>query len=90
MKNTMQKIAVGLVAVLSLILALVGCNDEKAEQQKFQPDSYYENKGVQELEFLCENNDLKMCHKAGALSIDEGRVYSFFAKIVRFHFINTM
>ncbi|CAM3347597.1 hypothetical protein HELA111659_05490 [Helicobacter labetoulli] len=34
MKNTMQKIAVGLVAVLSLILALVGCNDYKNLQQQ--------------------------------------------------------
>ena len=40
MKKTMQKMAVGLV----VILALSGYANEK---QKFQPDSYYENKSVQ-------------------------------------------
>lgn len=67
MKNAIQNIAVGVVAILSLTLALNGCNDDKkTEQQKFQPDSYYENKSVQELESLCESNDFKACHKAGA------------------------
>ncbi|BDB64258.1 hypothetical protein T36_0706 [Helicobacter cinaedi] len=58
MKNTIRKMAVGLVVVL----ALSGYANEK---QKFQPGSYYENKSVQELESLCENNDFKACHRAG-------------------------
>ena len=81
MKSTIQKMAVGVTAILSLILALNGCNDDKkTEQQKFQADSYYENKSVQELESLCENNDLKACHKAGVKHIDRTQSVKLFEK----------
>ena len=88
MKKTMQKMAVGLVAVLSLILALSGCGDDKQvekeakekKSEKFQPDSYYENKSVQELESLCENNDLKACHKAGVKHTDISKAIALLEK----------
>ncbi len=73
MKKTMQKMAVGLV----VILALSGYANEK---QKFQPDSYYENKSVQELESLCENNDFKACHRAGVDHTDRTQSVKLFEK----------
>ena len=88
MKSTIQSIAVGFVAVLSLILALSGCGDDKQvekeakekKSEKFQPDSYYENKNLQELESLCENNDFKACHKAGLEHQDITKVVTLFDK----------
>ncbi len=73
MKKTMQKMAVGLVVVL----ALSGYANEK---QKFQPDSYYENKNLQELESLCENNDFKACHRAGVKHTDRIQSVKLFEK----------
>ncbi len=73
MKNTIRKMAVGLV----VILALSGYANEK---QKFQSDSYYENKNLQELESLCENNDFKACHRAGATHTDRTQSVKLFEK----------
>lgn len=76
MKSAIQKIAVGIVATL----ALVGCDDKKTGQQKFQSNSYYENKNLQELESLCESNDVKACHQAGLRHTDRTQSVKLFEK----------